>query len=169
MVSEIQDPFLHFPEGSTEAMMEQTLQVIYPFLFLKVNALCLSLNSDPSTDENFRVRRLLDKLQAELDSMYRQEKYLLFPFIEKLLRENKLSDSCAPFNIVKGHYKTALRLCAEIKAIPENMPLSEPYEENPDSEFIDSISGFIDLLIQSHQLKETYLYRPLKSCLGCKK
>lgn len=169
MVTAMNDIFLHFSESSPSEMMKQTLEEIYPLLFTEARALPHLLDHDAATDETITMGRLLDKLMAELDNMFRQEKFLLFPYIQQLLQQNKLSDSCAPFNMIKGHYSTMLRICAEIKMLEGKAWVDEGFHPLVEKSFFLSVTDFIDLLVQSHQAKEQYLYKPLKSCLGCKK
>lgn len=169
MGSDKNDLYLHFNNRSAAYQMQMVIEELYPQLFNQLTYIHSIFTPRVQDDTIHSAKDVLEKILTELDAMLRQEKYLLFPFLEKLSREYKKSESCAPFNVVKAHYKTALRLCAELRSTTMQDEKKEIHTAIVLKKINEGINDYMELLLQQQEAKEKFLYKQFKQCSGCSK
>ncbi len=163
MVSDKNNLFLNFKDLSAINQMQMVIAVGYPQLFGQLIYIRSVFEPNVQDDSIHSARGVLEKIFTELDAMLRQEKYLLFPFLERLSRENKKSESCTPFNVVKAHYKTALRLCSELRVTTMPDEKKEIYTVIILKNINEGINDYMELLQQQQDAKEKFLYKQFKT------
>ena len=164
MATEITNSFWSLEAKNPTEQMRIVMGEIYPLLFTLAGELRTTLAADGIAEYQFSLSPILEKIQSELDAMFRQEKYVLFPYLEKLVSTDQKSDSCSPFKVISRYYTTLLKLCTEIISLLQKTTSTDVEE----SAAFNAVVTFRDLLMESHKAKERLLYQEFKSCSGCK-
>lgn len=167
MVAEQKDCALDLSGHPAPRQMELVLEELYPTLFHHLNLARHHLEEHLQEDTVLSANGLVEEAFTELDAMLRQEKYLLFPFLQKLYNEGKKSENCAAFKLVKAYYTASLRLCATIQSVQTS---DAEISIGASVALINAkaaITQYMKLLISCQEAKEVFLYKPFKSCSGC--
>ncbi|MFT3909646.1 MAG: hypothetical protein QM737_09490 [Ferruginibacter sp.] len=145
---------------SLPELIDETLGQFYPSLFVSLNELTTALNLLTKESGDHELLSMVQKIFSELDTMYRKEKFVVFPYIKKCYTENKKMETCAPIKNLKLHVSTILGLLQIIKQL-----LPDP---NKQSHYEGLVNNFESKLISLQKEKEKYIFEPVRSCVGCK-
>lgn len=149
-------------EGPVRTFTKEFIEVYYPHLFLVLNRIGYKLEAFSDDGDLPLLQSILKKMNEELDEMFRKEKLVLFPYLERLESEQKKSEGCEPFKSVKGHYTTLLTAVQHFKAVLQ--------EGNEEPSGLEALKGSIDVfeqaLIKLQYYKEKFLFQPYRECRG---
>lgn len=153
---------------NTKAFTEELLKNYYPQLFLLLNQVGYRLQElKPEMDLGL-LQSVHQKMNEELDEIYRKEKLVLFPFLLKLEEEQKTSDSCKPFKNVKYHYTYLVSTTQQFKTLLAPVIKSSGKQKEL-KELKETLLCFERFLIKIQISKENYLFRKFRNCCAsCK-
>jgi len=153
---------------SVKPFTEAILKRFYPQLFLMLNQMDFQVKGlKPELDVSLLLT-VQAKMNEELDELYRREKLVLFPYLQRLEGEHKLSDTCKPFKNVKYHYTYLLSTAQQFKTLI-NQAMHDGERVDDLQSLKETILDFEKALITVQQCKEQHLYRKFRNCSGsCK-
>ena len=153
---------------SVKPFTEALLKRFYPQLFLLLNKMDFQIKALKPEIDTTLLQAVQAKMNEELDELYRREKLVLFPFLQRLEEEHKLSDSCKPFKNIKYHYTYLVSTLQQFKTLLNQMILEK--ERIDDVQYLKYASmEFEKSLIAVQQCKERHLFKKFRNCSGsCK-
>lgn len=143
-------------EKELQINMSRILHEYYPALFESLHALTNIITF--SADGIPEPTGIVQKIFTELDTMYRKEKYVLFPYIYTLHVQHKNAATCAPFKQIKSHATAILTLLQNLKRF-----LSDVNQKKN----IGLVVNFESGLIRMQKEKEQHIFSPVRKCTGC--
>lgn len=145
-----------------EEALKVVLDAVYPSLFNKLTDIHSCVSSFEAGEEASTLAGMVQRMNTELEGMYQKEKLVLFPYIIKLKKENKLSVSCKPFDNVKAHYKSLMHTLNGAKRY-----CHEFVEKGHECNLTEKINAFERLLVPFQNMKDKSLYSKYKNCGNC--
>ncbi|MFZ1530008.1 MAG: hypothetical protein WAT19_14730 [Ferruginibacter sp.] len=145
-----------------EEAFKVVIDGIYPSLFNRLTDIASCVSKFEAGEEFSTLTGMVQRMNTELEGMYQKEKLVLFPYILKLKKENKISDSCKPFNNIKAHYKSLMHTLEGAKKF-----CHEFVEKGDDCDLTEKINSFEKLLVPFQHMKDKSLYLKYKNCGKC--
>src|SRR6218665_1186659 len=102
---------------SVKDFTERLLQHNYPRLFLSLSQIEMILRSLRQGMDISMLQSVLQKMNEEMNEIYRKEKVLLFPLLLDLEATQRTAESCMPFKNVKYHYTCLVSTIQQFKAL----------------------------------------------------
>lgn len=136
--------------------IDQLFEEVYPSLYEMLGSLITEIKRCEDLNETAAVTSIVQNMTSELDEMTNKEKIVLFPYILKMVEENKRSSNGKPVESIKQHFKNLLTGVNDLTYFNQQIE-----EEHKDScaRIQHCLNDFEETLTALQDHKERFLYR----------
>ena len=145
---------IYFDDSEFKYQAKLLFEELYPALFDKLEELQAAAKSCEYLEhEKSDLLALLNKINLELDEMYRKEKLVLFPYLQKLVTERSSLENCKPLLNIRNQSAAILNL---IKSVTQLLQPHQDLEEV--ARFLKNIDYFELDLTNTFKSKEAVIF-----------